>query len=219
MQLIEAFYEDLTDALQGRGWQPVLALKGRLLSGDWLDELSNRFMNQVQFTPPRTCLSENPDETIEQLFLRFVVGRRRVLPPPRILDRTEIRYRSEVLLKQWVGPARVARPVEIRGVTASHSFDLGLTNGVVTAALHAVSFQIPSKIDTILHRDHIAAAAYDIHRSLGDFPIYAIVAPPARESDGLFDESRHMLEQQEVKIVSVQELANWRDYIVRSLFR
>jgi hypothetical protein len=218
-QLVEAVYSDLADALQGRGWQPELAHLGRTISGEWLDELSNRFMNQIQFSSPRACIPSDPDETLQQLFRRFVRGGRRIMPPTQIIDRIEIRHRCETLLRDWVRqPSRVARPVIVKGATASHSFDLGLKNGVVTAALHALSFQVPSTLDTVLHRDHIAAAAYDIHRSRSDFPVYAVFAPQRHDTDGLLEESRQMLMEQSVNFVLLDELPERRDEIVRTLF-
>lgn len=109
-------------------------------------------------------------------------------------------------------------PVEVEGHTGTHALDFGLRNGQLRAAVYAVSFQMATDEDMVLHRDHLAWAAYDIHQLDTSFPIVGVMSPPLARTRRMFDESARMLESVGVETVLYDRFDDMRERLVRTLF-
>ena len=168
---------------------------------------------------PRAYLTENPEDALDDLFKEFVRPRRYARGQQGGIDRQHIKAEIVQTFVRWnLEPPNYPRRVEVEGQTGRHIFDYGLKNGQIRAAIYAVSFQMAMLEDIMLHRDHVAWAAYDIHQKQPELSIVAVTSPPLPQAKGLYDESLNMLRGQDVEVVRHDKFYDMRDRLVTTLF-
>lgn len=149
-----------------------------------LTQLSQAWMNSIQFTEPRGSLAD-----VETL-LADIVKSYLVEPPPKtkkLRDRQAAaqiaKTRIRTVLKRMYKPDKAKElfrdSFPLSGSHKKHKFDVTVANGRPFFAAHGVSFEIQTPEQTL---DSLAFMITDVKESNPNFPLAVVALPPTARS-------------------------------------
>lgn len=163
----------------------------------------------VRVSQPRIVLADDPEAAFESVYRRYV---RTPSQPPEVkrptpeAERSLLRDRFVRALKRLrnFDPARVHVGGPVRGERAHHWLDVAIVGaGTATAFAHAIPLRAADERSVFMHRGLVLEAAGDIRPQS---PRLALYDDPPENRRQLFDETRGLLSDAEVDMVSHTEL-------------
>jgi hypothetical protein len=166
-------------------------MENQYLKEDYLSELAQHGLGKIQFSEPRGCLTNNPEEELEYLFGTFVgedISKTRELVKHSRL-KTEIKreFKNKKLLASKVEEGK-KKGFEINARISggksqvTHLFDFALRNGKIYL-VETVDMRKKDKKDWVSEAFEAAVKFDDLSHGLGpeNIDAYSIVALPGQD--------------------------------------
>lgn len=104
-------------------WDSASFENVKLSNPDFLSKLEDYIGNKIRFEAPRGCITKDPDQTLDNLFARFVSVHGAIVP--RITKRTIVRDVKQAFQQRGVGEYVKTRPI-VMGRHRDYTLPLGI---------------------------------------------------------------------------------------------
>jgi Protein of unknown function (DUF3037) len=104
-------------------WEAASFENVMLSNPDFLNKLEEYIGNKIRFEAPRGCVTQDPDQTLDELFARFISARAAIVP--RITKRTIVREVKQAFEQRGFGVYVKTRPTVI-GRHRDYTLPLGI---------------------------------------------------------------------------------------------
>lgn len=200
-------------------WSPdVVPIDALEPSRATLEYLASLQGGQVRLSPPRAVTSSAGTTSLVRSLFNDYVGHLQGVRAPAV-GRPQIRKAIRRALREWSIPdTQIVQEPIIPGRHGDNRLDLGVlgTNGKtakVLVAMEPISFRIASAVDIIQQRDHVAWVGSDLELADSAPSLCAVVTSPAPDHTALYEQSRRLFEEVNVKVVEDSNIDALRDLL------
>lgn len=185
----------------------------RVLSHEQLQKVAERWINSVQFTPPRASLQEIGDlvQYASKRFLREPKRQRRAYRGKQSAVRAAFEGIRSALqdLDETLAHELLHRKYPLEGSLEHHKFDVVVANGRPFFAAQALSFENPdAPLETEV--DAAAFAISDVRKRHRELPVAVVALPPKKRSKA-YDRARHIFEALDTDMLKEDEVEGWAE--------
>jgi hypothetical protein len=190
------------------------------LDGAKVQEMASRWMNSIQLTQPRGSILEIDDLFID-ISTRFLRGakitrrrardRRAAVKLARDAITMAFRRRGVVRTEQ-----HLSRELTLEGRIESHTFEIGISNGNLRAAIDALSFEGTDEEAT--NRD-LRATAWsfgDVHTVNPNLQLSVVVLTKDQMSP-IFQRAANIFDKLAAEMVTEDRVPGWADRLVETM--
>lgn len=181
------------------------------LNEEKLKAMAGKWVNSIQFTPPRASLKDL-DALVDEMAGRFLRSAMRG-PMPHRTRRAVIAYAYDVVDRlvsdAGLDAARlVQRSLPLVGRVAEHHFDVGVANGKPLVAIDALSFEVTQDKRLQTEVDAVAWAIDDVRRARKQLPIAVVLRPP-RGGSTFYDQAKRTFAKLRASPLTEDQLPSW----------
>lgn len=213
---IELFLEGVRDRLPLHGRQSPITGPSRPLTEAVLMDWSREFGGQVQITPPRVTLGDDPKSVLEELLRELVLPlRHEPVTRGSAVGRADILRVLDENVSSWnIAPELVVRDQAWHGRRAEHYVDRVFLSALRSpiALVHAVSFQAASLSDIYGARAALIVATEDTREQRGQQQLrsFAVYADAPGDREAIVRESNELFAARSIRPVNYHNLSDLR---------